>query len=223
MATWNELFLEEKHIAVLPQPEVYKFIKKIEGSFEDSQLNIWDLCCGAGRHTVLVSKMGHATYGSDVSENGINHTKQRLKREGLSANLKISDMTKNPWSKLKFHGVICWDALHHNTIDNIKKSVDIVYYNMSSGGMFLLTLISSKASPNHYRGVEIEKSTFVREDGDEKGVPHHYFDEEEIRELFKKWEIVTLVEQVNTYIDVEPDFYKTNPFPYTKWGIIVKK
>lgn len=29
MATWNELFLDDKHRAVLPQPEIYKFSKKV--------------------------------------------------------------------------------------------------------------------------------------------------------------------------------------------------
>ena len=74
MATWNELFMDEKFIAALPQPEVYKFVKVLEGIFTDRPLSIWDFCCGAGRHTVLISQMGHNAYGSDISENGIKHT-----------------------------------------------------------------------------------------------------------------------------------------------------
>lgn len=33
MADWNELFLNNKNINLIPQLEVYKFIKKIEGIF----------------------------------------------------------------------------------------------------------------------------------------------------------------------------------------------
>jgi len=61
MATWNELFFDEKNIAVLPQPEIYKFAKKVEGIFPGEKLKFWDFCCGAGRHTILLSSLGYDT------------------------------------------------------------------------------------------------------------------------------------------------------------------
>lgn len=222
MADWNELFLDDKYINMVPQQEVYRFIKKLEGIFQERPLLVWDLCCGAGRHTVFISKMGHSVYGSDVSENGISHTRKWLESEGIKAELAISDMTVFPWDGLKFNGVICWDALHHNNIKNIKKAVDIICDNMKSGGMFMVTLLSTKGGA-YGKGTEIEKNTFVRDDGEEAGVPHHYFDETEIRDVFKKWKIVCLVEQISDYREIEPNYYDTNPFPYTKWGVIVEK
>lgn len=222
MATWNELFLNDKFIAALPQPEVYKFIKVIEGIFTDRPLDIWDLCCGAGRHTVLISQMGHNAYGSDVSENGINHTQKWLENNDLIATLKVADMTENPFEGMKFHGAISWDALHHNTISNINKAVDNVCENLCDGGMFMVSLLNTKAGRPDHRGKEIEKNTFVRGDGPEAGVPHHYFDEQGLRDLFKKWKIVSLVDIDVTYREENID-YLTNPFPYTKWNIIVQK
>lgn len=221
MATWNELFLDEKFIASLPQPEVYKFVKVLEGIFPDRPLSIWDFCCGAGRHTVLISQMGHNTYGSDISENGINYTQKWLESNGLKATLEVVDMTDNPFTGLNFNGAISWDALHHNTISNINKAVNNVYENLCVGGMFMVSLLSTKGGAFH-TGKEIEKNTFVREEGSEAGVPHHYFDEQGIRDLFKKWKIVSLIEVVATYIETEID-YLVNPFPYTKWNVIVQK
>jgi len=221
MATWNELFLDEKFIASLPQPEVYKFVKVLEGIFPDRPLSIWDFCCGAGRHTVLISQMGHNTYGSDISENGINYTQKWLESNGLKAALEVVDMTDNPFTGLNFNGAISWDALHHNTISNINKAVNNVYENLCVGGMFMVSLLSTKGGAFHI-GKEIEKNTFVREEGSEAGVPHHYFDEQGIRDLFKKWKIVSLIEVVATYIETELD-YLVNPFPYTKWNVIVQK
>jgi hypothetical protein len=222
MATWNELFLNEKFIVALPQPEVYKFIKVLEGIFPDRPLKIWDFCSGAGRHTVLIAQMGHGAYGSDISENGNNYTQKWLENNGLRATLKVADMTDNPFKGLSFQGVISWDALHHNSISNINKAVDIVYENICAGGMFMASLLSTKAGRADLRGKEIEKNTFVRVDGDEEGVPHHYFDEHEIRDLFKKWKIVSLVDIDVTYIE-ENIHHSINPFPYTKWNIIVQK
>lgn len=222
MADWNELFLDKKNINSVPQQEVYKFIQKLEGIFTERPLSIWDFCCGAGRHTVFIAKMGHRAYGSDISENGIRHTRKWLDNEGLKAELGISDMTEFPWDVLKFHGAICWDALHHNKIANILKAVNVIYDSLVVGGMFMLSLLSTKGGA-YGKGEEIEKNTFIRDDSEEAGVPHHYFDEEEIRHLFRKWKIIYLVEQVSNYVEIEPNYHETNPFPYTKWGVIVKK
>lgn len=222
MATWNDLFMDEKFIAALPQPEVYKFVKVLEGTFPDRPLSIWDFCCGAGRHTVLISQMGHNAYGSDIAENGIKHTQKWLENNGLTATLTVADMTDSLCSGMNFHGALSWDALHHNTISNIYKAVDNVYESLCDGGMFMVSLLNTKSGRADLRGKEIEKNTFVREDGSEAGVPHHYFDEQGVRDLFKKWKIVSLVEVIVTYLEVELDFLD-NPFPYTKWIVIVKK
>lgn len=176
MATWNELFLDEKFIAALPQPEVYRFVKVLEASFPERPLSIWDFCCGAGRHTVLLSRMGHNAYGSDISENGINHTRKWLESKGLKATLKVSDMTDSLFAGMNFHGALSWDALHHNTIDNINKAVENVYESLREGGMFMVSLLSTRSEKKGLRGKEIEKNTFVMENGSEAGVPHHYFD-----------------------------------------------
>jgi len=88
--------------------------------------------------------------------------------------------------------------------------------------MFMASLLNTKSGRVDLRGKEIEKNTFVRQDGPEAGVPHHYFDEQGIRDLFKKWKIVSMAEIVVTYIE-ENINYLSNPFPYTKWNVIVQK
>ncbi|MHB8062291.1 MAG: class I SAM-dependent methyltransferase [Ruminiclostridium sp.] len=160
-------------------------------------------------------------YGSDISENGINYTQKLLESNGLKATLEVVDMTDNPFTGLNFNGAISWDALHHNTISNINKAVNNVYENLCVGGMFMVSLLSTKGGAFHI-GKEIEKNTFVREEGSEAGVSHYYFDGQGIRDLFKKWKIVSLIEVVVTYIETELD-YLVNPFPYTKWNVIVQK
>jgi SAM-dependent methyltransferase len=222
LAAWNELFLDESFIAVAPQPEVYKFVKVLEGVFPERPLSLWDLCCGAGRHTVLIARMGHHAYGSDISENGIGHARKWLEREGLDAALAVADMTDNPFADVRFHGAFSWDALHHNTMGNIHRAVDAVYNSLCDGGMFMASLLSTKSGGAHRKGNAIEKNTFVEADGPEAGVAHHYFNEQGIRDLFGKWRIESLVEIVTAYIEMELD-YAVNPFPYTKWNVIAKK
>jgi hypothetical protein len=131
-------------------------------------------------------------------------------------------MDVNPWKRHDFNGVFCWDALHHNTIEKIRTTVNIVHDSLTIGGLFLVSLLSTK-SGHHYKGLQIEHNTYIEDDGFESGVPHHYFDEVGIRALFKDWKILILAEIEVNYIETENEFYKNNPFPYTKWNMLVMK
>jgi SAM-dependent methyltransferase len=222
MAKWDDLFLDERFVEEAPQAEVQRFVKKLEGAFAERPLRVWDLCCGAGRHTLLVARMGHEAFASDISENGIRRTRGRLEKERLAGRLELADMTRDPWGGARLHGAFCWDAIHHNTLANVRAAVEVVRANLLPGGLFMATVISSKAATAG-KGREVEKDTLVRDDGPEAGVPHHYFDEAGIRDLFRGWTPLILAEQVITYFEAEPDFLLTNPFAYTKWLVVMRK
>ena len=223
MATWDELFKDKQHLLTFPQTEVIKFIKRLENDFTSRPLAIWDQCCGGGRHAVLIAQMGHHALGSDISPTGIAHLRKWASETGLSCQTAVADMTQNPWEKgHQFHGIVCWDALHHNTIDGIRAAVNIMKDSLIEDGLLLATLISTKSGGNE-KGKEIERNTFVSEEGLEAGVPHHYFDRAEINELFKGWKVCILAEIVATYVETEPNFWEQNPFSYTKWNLLMKK
>jgi hypothetical protein len=98
----------------------------------------------------------------------------------------------------------------------------MVHHSLTNGGLFMASLLSTQ-SGQHNQGRQIEPNTFVDDKGLEAGVPHHYFDQEEIIDLFKDWKICILAEIVVNYIETENEFYKNNPFPYTKWNILAMK
>jgi 2-polyprenyl-3-methyl-5-hydroxy-6-metoxy-1,4-benzoquinol methylase len=222
MATWDELFLNKEYINDAPQAEIIKFIQNVHTAFPTENIKIWDLCCGAGRHSVLASRMGCDVFSSDVSPNGIAYLKQSLEKNDLNANCKIADMTETVWPDTTFHGILCWDALHHNTLSNIGKAIDVVYKQLHVGGFFICTLLSAR-SGSYHKGTEIEKNTYISDVGPEAGVPHHYFDDDEILSIFKGWKIIVLGEKVVRYLDKTDDFYKINPFAYTKWEVYLQK
>jgi cyclopropane fatty-acyl-phospholipid synthase-like methyltransferase len=222
MPTWNELFLNKENIKLFPQTEIYRFIKKVEGVFSDRPLRIWDHCCGGGRHSILASQMRHSVYSSDISENGLAHLKDWMAKESLLVEVEQSDMSVNPWNESFFHGVISWDAVHHNTIVNIEAAIETIRRSLVEGGMFISTLMSTKSLTGD-DGEEVEKNTFLIERGADSGVLHHYFDRDEIEKVFGNWKPVVLAEQVIEYMNVEDEFWKTNPFPYTKWLVLMKR
>jgi len=222
MATWNELFERCEGIADYPAVEVQKFISLLERRFEERPLRIWDLCCGAGRHAVAIAGRGHDAYASDVATSGIELTQQRLARTGLSARTAVADMTDRPWPDTTFHGALSWESLHHNTLPNILAALGVVHASLVDGGLFIATLKSTRAD-SFGIGEEIEPGTFVQDSGRESGVPHHFFDEEGVRDALRDWEMLSLVDISCRYAERSPDFLEVNPFRYTAWGVLARK
>lgn len=222
MATWNELFLSDKNRAKTPESEVHKFLLLLEKLFMERPLRLRDLCCGAGRHTVLIASLGHQVYASDNAPNAIDLTQKWLARVNLKAETKSADMTVCPWPEMTFHGVVSWDSLHHNTLGNIQKTVDMIYSRLAPGGLFMGTFKSTKAD-SYGSGGEIEPNTFILDQGREEGILHHYCDQASMRDLFKKWELLSLAEQVITYAERGKNFLEYNPFSYTNWGVLARK
>jgi SAM-dependent methyltransferase len=222
MATWNELFEQGRAVAEFPEREVQEFISLLERTFPERPLRIWDLCCGAGRHTLAIAGRGHAAYASDASARGIELTRERLARSGLSATSAVADMTERPWPGVTFHGVLSWDALHHNTLANTLLALHHAHESLVDGGLLLATLKSTRAD-SFGAGLEIEAGTFVRDSGWEAGVPHHFFDEHGVRDALEEWELLSLVEMRCDYRVRSRDFMAVNPFRYTAWGVLARK
>ncbi|ALS36278.1 SAM-dependent methyltransferase [Enterococcus rotai] len=226
MADWNTLFYDQKNIELAPEPEAAKFIELLAKEFPNQQeQRVWDLGCGGGRHSVVMGKMGCEVFISDNSSKAIELTTKKLEENHIDYVEALTSMENYPWSKKEFlHGVFSWAVLQHNTLDKIIEAIDCIYDSLITGGYFLGTIKSTKADL-YGKGEEIEKDTFVLEVGIEEGVPHHYFDEDGIKQLFPddKWEMIILAEQVVNYIEKAEEFWSFNPFRYTTWCVLVKK
>jgi SAM-dependent methyltransferase len=221
MPSWDELFARGELVAAYPERAVQDFVSIMEGKFEERPLRVWDLCCGAGRHTAAMAARGHEVFASDASESGIGLTRERLSRSGLAAETAVADMTVCPWRDVGFHGVVAWDSLHHNRLTGIRAALGAAFEHLVPRGWLLATLKSTRAD-SYGLGEEIEPDTFVQAAGPEAGVPHHYFDEEEVRETFRQWDLVSLVERVCDYRE-RPSDHRENPFGYTVWGVLARK
>ena len=224
MDKWENFFADEGDTTRIPQIEVCEFVADLEKHFTERPLRIWDLCCGAGRNTVALARIGHDVYASDGSAKAIDLTRRWVEDTGLTATTSIADMTACPFKDISFHGVVSWDSLCHNTIDNIKKAVEEVRRHMVPNGLFMANVMSvSSMAGHHGAGREIEPYTFVHNNGHEAGIPHHFFDEDRLRNLLEAWEIVVMAEQVVSYKETSKDTPRINPFSYSFWGFVARK
>jgi len=68
---------------------------------------ILDLCCGTGRHSIILHKRGWKAIGLDLSKNLLTIAKQRMKEERAEFPLVRADMRHFPFRKHVFDAVIC--------------------------------------------------------------------------------------------------------------------
>jgi 2-polyprenyl-3-methyl-5-hydroxy-6-metoxy-1,4-benzoquinol methylase len=86
---WNKLYRDGLFTEFLPEREVIEFSSLLR---RRRLRRVLDLGCGAGRHLVLLAKMGFEVYGVDISIAAIMKASERLNRLGLNAELCLGDM-----------------------------------------------------------------------------------------------------------------------------------
>lgn len=68
---------------------------------------VLDLCCGTGRHSIVMRKLGWSMIGLDLSRNLLAIAKQRMKKDGVYFPLIRADMRYFPFRNQVFDSVMC--------------------------------------------------------------------------------------------------------------------
>ncbi len=184
MADWESLY-KEKGIV---QKGLSKFVKEAVEFFKQQNLEkILDLGCGTGRHTLYLLKNGFKVYGCDASESALKIAKEIVK----NVKFKKCDMISLPYEDNYFDGILCHFVIQHGKIEQIKKAISEIYRVLKKDGILYLSVPSVK-HPEYFTGEEIEPNTKININAIDGNVPHHYFIENEIRNLLNKFDIIKL-------------------------------
>ncbi len=201
MPEWDDLFKQEQFRWRKPDRAVAALAQDLQRSSRAhgtmSPSRVLDLGFGAGRHVVYLAREGFQVCGTDVSPRGLALTHEWLRREGLEADLKISDMTAIPYPDEYFDGLISTYVIHHNTLDNIRRCVAEIYRVLAPGGEALL-IVQSKRGYRYRCGQEVEPDTLILNTGADAGVPHHFFDRASLRELLSAFAILNITAREHT-------------------------
>jgi SAM-dependent methyltransferase len=160
---------------------------------------VLDLGSGSGRHVVYLAGQGFSVFGIDISPSGMDMTRQWLLEEGLTADLRIQDITqKLPYDADFFDAVFSIQVIHHATITTIQKIIREIERVLKREGFIFITVPKLKNQGKEFE--EIEPNTFIPKDGREKGLPHHYFTPEELHVFFKNFHIADIhLDRTNHY------------------------
>jgi SAM-dependent methyltransferase len=210
MPDWDELFRQEGFRFEEPHESVVSFASELKRL---GARRVLDLGFGAGRHVVYLAQQGFEVYGTDISARGMEHTRAWLEQEGLQAELTLSDMTVIPYPDTYFHGIISTYVIHHNTLANIQRCVAEMHRVLAPGGQAMV-IVQCKRGHRYGRGQPLEPDTFVPDTGADAGIPHHFFDVQGLRELFRDFRVTHLT----LY-----EYLQEMPYLHSHWVVTLER
>lgn len=161
---------------------------------EQAVKRIHDLGCGAGRHMTFLQAEGFEVIGSDLSPRGLCACRERLVEADLQPDLVRADMSRLPFSDRVFDATISINVLNHGRRASLQAAIDEIHRTLRPGGEVLLTVLNTW-DWRFGKGDEPEPNTFVLDEGPEQGIPHHFFDEDDLRDWLKDFELVELTRE----------------------------
>jgi ubiquinone/menaquinone biosynthesis C-methylase UbiE len=157
---------------------------------------VLDLGCGAGRHLVYLASKGFEVVGLDVSDTALAMCSDRLFQAGFKNTILVKhEMLELPFIDNYFDSVFSTNVIHHAPIPQIKTTINEIHRVLKNNGTVLVTVASDSDYRNH-TGEKTEDNTYVFTEGDEVGITHHFFKEDELAKCFERFEIASLSEEL---------------------------
>jgi SAM-dependent methyltransferase len=193
---WDEIFKRDGRVFQEPHPDIPPAAQRWR---EQGRQRVLDLGCGSGRHVVYLAQNGFKVWGLDNSPRGLALTQQWLSEKGLVADLRLGDMTARlPYADDFFDAVISVQVIHHARAATIRHIVQEVERVLKQDGFVFISVPRLRNQGLEFE--QVEPNTFVPLDGPEKGLPHHYFTPEELREFFGNFRVSDMhLDAVNHY------------------------
>lgn len=187
MRDWDQIYREAGIVQKEPAEFVVENIKALR---DGGVKRILDLGCGTGRHLTLLLDEGFDVAGLDSSEKAIELLKG-LAGDGVE--LRVGDFGKLPWGDGSFDAVVCVNVIQHGMMDKIRDAASEISRVLKPSGLVLLSTLSTKDG-GHMVGEQVEDNTFITRIPPDGDIPHHFFTEQELRDLFAGFEFIRLTE-----------------------------
>lgn len=185
---WNTVFARQGHVFDAPHESMPELVGalRVRGA-----TRLLDLGCGNGRHLVYFAKHGFTVSGLDSSPEGLSLAESWLESEGLVGDLRMGSMTDPlPYNSGIFDAVVAVQVIHHARVAQIRSLVAEIDRVLRPGGLVFVSVPMLRKQAKSFE--EIEPGTLVPLDGIEKGLPHHYFDVQELQATFQVFEMINL-------------------------------
>lgn len=143
-----------------PHPLAESLIARLRRS---GGLRVLEIGSGNGRNTIAIERAG--LHPTAIADSEIETTLPRL--------------------SIRFDGALSTHALLHGTVPSISETVAAVARLLRANAPFYATFGSTRDRRYGY-GARVDDNVYVEESGDEAGVEHAYFAQEQLRTILQR-------------------------------------
>lgn len=183
-AIWDNIWSHYAKEEPRPGPAIFHTVVKTADRLKQAGVKkVLDLGCGSGRNAVYLAQRGFTVTAADISQQALSLTEHRAKECHVTVQTSHADMEKLPFYDAEYDAVICMLTLGHGLFADLKRQLAEIFRIIRPDGYFAADFGSLKGT-DFSRWKEIERNTYLGKPGEE-GIPHHFCDENEIKELFR--------------------------------------
>ena len=199
---WENLFSSQEW-GKYPPESVVRFVARNFYSVPGRRkIRLLDAGCGPGACAWFMAREGFQVSGIDGSPSAIQYAGERLKGEGLEADLRVGDYTSLPWSDGFFDGAIDNVSFYSNLVAIWQRAVDETYRVLKPRGLFFTSSFTTNTwGCNTGHQVEPESFRDIPEGPfHERGLAH-FVTESELRHILRRFSRIDVERECRTLMN----------------------
>ena len=165
--------------------------------------SIIDIGAGKGRHAFFFAQNGFQVSAVDLSDASIEWIARTAREMDVAVDARVCDMTRLPYEDASFDCAICFHTIYHTDYAGLTKAISEIERVLKKDGEAYITF-NSKDNVKYRKGKTIDGFTLVPTEGIEAGIPHCYVNEDDIKELLGRFQIISL-NKIQNYVRKERD------------------
>jgi SAM-dependent methyltransferase len=159
-----------------------------------SAVDVLDVGCGLGRWSVTLARAGFRLLAADVSSEAVGIVRERARREGLTIGSAVCAAQELSRLGVRVDAVVCNSVLDHMHPSDAERAAASMAQVLKPAG---LAYVSFDGPAENETGSDVPADHVVRVDGTwdyvagpRRGMVWRFYDDAEIRRLFREFEEV---------------------------------
>lgn len=139
-ARWESIYRSGSQLNLYPHDQVVSwFGARFPDADSRAGVRVLDLGCGAGNNLWFLARAGFSSAGIDISPAAVDFARERLRREGLSAQLEVGSFASLPFGSGGFDIVLDRGGLAAVDLATASKALAEAGRVLRPGGTLLFT------------------------------------------------------------------------------------